>query len=64
MASSVTNAVFKDDIVIAEVVHPGRRFGDCNETAKDPNTISWSGSPINPCETAKFVSRNAEFEIE
>jgi len=57
------NTAFKDSVVIAEAIHPGQSFGDYNETVRDPNTRSWLGIPTNPCATAKFVSRNVEFEI-
>lgn len=62
MVCSVTNATFKNNIATTEVIHPGRSFGDCNETAQDYNTRSWLGSPINPCATEKFMSGNEDFE--
>jgi len=32
MVFSITNTASKDDTIIAEVIYPGRSFGDCNET--------------------------------
>jgi len=57
-----TNTTFEDGAVIAEVIHLGRNFGDCNETARGSKTRSWAGSSKNPHATAKFLSGNVEFE--
>ncbi len=62
MVCSVTNAPCKDGVVVAEVIQPSQSFGDCNETARDPNTRSWPRIPTNPCANEKFVFRNVEFE--
>ena len=62
MVCSITNAASKDGVVATEVIHLGRSFGECNETARDPNTRSWSRSPKNPHVTGKIVYGNVEFE--